>query len=330
MSSTVLITGVAGLIGSNFADWLLENINGIKVVGIDDLSGGYLDNVNKECIFFKEDLVDDNLSYIFKKFDIENIYHFAAYAAEGLSPFMRQYNHRNNLVATARLINHAIEHRVKRFVFTSSMATYGSGTAPFSEEDRLQPIDPYGIAKMACELDLHVAKQQHDLDYCIIRPHNVYGEKQNIWDRYRNVLGIWMHQHLSGNPLTIFGDGKQQRAFSYIGDCMEPLWNAGHQAIASGEIINLGGTQHISIEGAADILIDVMGGGIKEYRPARHEVRDAWSTWEKSQRLLGYKDSHTLRSGLTKMWHWAKDQPVREQRVWESYELEKGLYDYWR
>ncbi len=177
MSSTILITGVAGLIGSNFADWLLANIDGVKVVGIDDLSGGYLDNVNKECIFFKEDLADDNLSYIFKKFDIKSIYHFAAYAAEGLSPFMRQYNYRNNLVATARLINHAIEHRVKRFVFTSSMATYGSGTAPFSEEDRLQPIDPYGIAKMACELDLQVAKQQHDLDYCIIRPHNVYGEK---------------------------------------------------------------------------------------------------------------------------------------------------------
>lgn len=123
MKDAILITGVAGLIGSNFADWILANELDYDVVGIDDLSGGYIDNVNEKCIFFKENLVDDNLEYVFRKFRVKLIYHFAAYAAEGLSPFMRQYNYRNNLVATAKLINYAIEYDVERFVFSSSMAT---------------------------------------------------------------------------------------------------------------------------------------------------------------------------------------------------------------
>ena len=203
---------------------------------------------------------------------------------------MRQYNYKNNLVATVKLISHAIDYDVSRFAFTPSTATYGDGTPPFSEEDSLKPIDPYGIAKMACEMDLRVAKEQHNLDYCVIRPHNVYGEKQNIWDRYRNVLGIWIYQHLSGKPLTIFGGGRQKRAFSYVGDCMEPLWRAGADERVAGEAINLGGTQAISIDEAADVLIGIMGGGTKEFREARHEGKGAWSTWSKfprSTRLCG-------------------------------------------
>lgn len=146
---------------------------------------------------------------------------------EGLSPFMRVFNYKNNLIATTRLITLSIKYDIKRFVFTSSMATYGRGKPPFDEKDIQQPIDPYGIAKFACEMDLRVANEQHGLDFCIIKPHNVYGPKQNIWDKYRNVLGIWINQHLNGKPITIFGSGDQRRAFSFIGDCVEPLWNAG-------------------------------------------------------------------------------------------------------
>ena len=210
------------------------------------------------------------------------------------------------------------------------MAVYGDNTAPFKEMYAPQPIDPYGIAKMACERDIQVAGEQHGLDWCIIRPHNVYGEKQNIWDKYRNVLGIWMNKHLNGQPITIFGDGTQRRAFSYIGDSVEPLWKAGVDDRASKQIINLGGITDVSIREAAEILIEVMGGGeIVELEP-RHEVHSAYSTYSKSVKLLDFEHKTDLKEGLTKMWEWAKLQPKRDQFVWENYELDEGIYEFWK
>jgi len=326
----ILITGAAGLVGSSFSHWIAENKPECVIVGVDDLSGGYLDNVSQDIVFFKENLLHHDLDSIFQKFDIDVIYHFAAYAAEGLSPFMRTFNYNNNLVTSARLISLAIKYSVKRFVFTSSMAVYGDGSPPFSETDYLRPVDPYGIAKYAVEMDLRVAYAQHGLEYCIIRPHNIYGPRQNIWDRYRNVLGIWMNQHLNDQPLTIYGDGKQQRAFSFISDCLEPLWNAGHSITARCETINLGGKTSTSIEEAANLLSDIMGGSSIIHNEARHEVRDAWCTWEKSETLLGYNELHKLQDGLKVMWEWSKSQPRRPQKIWESYELEKDIYSYWK
>ena len=329
-NKVVLITGVAGLLGSNLADWITENEPETVVLGVDNLSGGYLDNINDNVVFYQIDITEGDLTFLFNRYEINTIYHFAAYAAEGLSPFMRVFNYKNNLISTARLINLAIMYSIKRFVFTSSMATYGVGNPPFHEGDPLEPIDPYGIAKAACEQDLAVAKSQHGLDYTIIKPHNVYGPKQNIWDRYRNVLGIWMNQHLNGKPLTIFGDGNQQRAFSFVYDIVEPLWLAGWAPNASGEIINLGGKTTISINQAADLLIDVMGSGSKVYKESRHEVQNAWSSWQKSKQILGYEERHTLEEGLRIMWEWAQLQPRRAQQAWESYELDRGLYSFWK
>jgi len=193
-----------------------------------------------------------------------------------------------------------------------------------------QPIDPYGIAKMACERDIQIAGEQHGLDWCIIRPHNVYGEKQNIWDKYRNVLGIWMNKHLNGEPVTLFGDGSQRRAFSYIGDSVEPLWKAGIDDRASKQIINLGGITDVSIKEAADTLIEVMGGGKIVELEQRHEVHSAYSTYRKSVELLDFEHKTNLKEGLTKMWKWAQLQPNREQFKWEEYELDVGLYEFWK
>ncbi len=326
----VLITGVAGLLGANLADWIINNHPDCEVVGIDNLSGGYMDNVNKKVMFHQYDLNDHNIDDVFLLERPDIVYHFAAYAAEGLSPFIRAFNYENNLVGTARVINYCIKYNVKRLVYTSSMAVYGRGTPPFTEDSVPCPIDPYGVAKYGCEMDIKIAAEQHALDYCIIRPHNVYGPKQNIWDRYRNVLGIWMYQHMNGKPITVFGAGKQRRAFSYIDDILQPLWITGHSEDASEQIINLGGTVSCTIAEAAQTLIEVMGGGKIEVKQARHEVTNAFSSYEKSQRILGYKDNHSLVEGLTKMWSWAQDQPERPQVTWNEYELDKGIYDYWK
>lgn len=325
----VLITGVAGLLGSRLADWIIENKNDVQVSGIDDLSGGYKDNVHEKVSFYQVNLQSD-LDEIFKSERPDVVYHFAAYAAEGLSPFIRRYNYSNNLLATANVVNNCINFDVGRLVFTSSMAIYGENSPPFDEAMIPNPIDPYGVAKAGCEKDIQIAGEQHGLEWCIVRPHNVYGEKQNIWDKYRNVLGIWMYQHLQGRPLSIFGDGEQKRAFSYIGDCTECLWKAGVDSRSLRQIINLGGIKEHSINQASDILLEVMGAGSKTHLEKRHEVKYAWSTYEKSVRLLDYEDRTTLHDGLASMWRWAKSQPIRTQKIWDGYEVEKGLYSFWK
>jgi UDP-glucose 4-epimerase len=326
----VLITGVAGLLGSKFSKWILDNVDSANVIGIDDLSGGYLKNVDSRVIFYKEDLATADLDKIFTEHKPDIVYHFAAYAAEGLSPFIRKFNYTNNLISTTSVINQCIKHDVKRLVFTSSMSVYGKGIPPFDETNQRQPIDPYGVAKFACEMDIEIAGTQHGLDWCIIRPHNVYGDNQNIWDSYRNVLGIWIYKSLHDIPVSIYGDGTQQRAFTYIDDIMKPLYVAGTSKESSKQIINLGGTKPYSIQEVADILCSVTGKPAIEYLAPRHEVHLAFTTWQKSVDLLGYKDITPIHEGLTKMWAWAQQQEDLPRVVWDQYELEKDIYPYWK
>jgi UDP-glucose 4-epimerase len=332
MSKKILITGIAGLLGSRLADWIVENTE-CDVIGIDDLSGGYSENINISSKFYEMDLVNfSSLSGVFEKEKPDVVYHFAAYAAEGLSPFIRKYNYENNLIASANLITLSIEHGVERFIFASSMSVYGdSYTPPFTEDMRQMPIDPYAIAKYAVEMDLKVAHEQHGLKYTIIRPHNFYGVNQNIWDKYRNVLGIWMYQIMNDMEPTIFGDGNQKRAFSYVDDSIIPFWNAYLNDDCIGEIINLGGIKEVSINEACETLIEATGVNVKPRKlEARHETKYAWSSWEKSVDLLDFKHEVDLSSGLSSMWQWAQKQPNRPRFVWPKYELNKGIYEYWK
>jgi UDP-glucose 4-epimerase len=329
----VLITGAAGLIGSRLADWIISNHPEYNVIGIDNLSGGYAENVNPDVTFINMDLTLEptKLASIFETHKPDYVFHLAAYAAEGLSPFIRRYNYQNNLVATANIVNECIKHHVKRLVFTSTLAVYGHGDGGFFNELQTpKPIDPYGVAKYGCEMDIQIAGEQHGLDWCIIRPHNVYGIKQNIWDKYRNVLGIWMFQHMNGQPMTIFGDGEQTRAFSYIDDSLEPFWNAAMLPQASRQIINVGGIEEHSINEAAVILQEVIGAGAVIHLEGRHEVKHSIPTWQKSVDILGFTHKTNLREGLTEMWKWAQQQPMRDRFVWPSYELDKGIYSFWK
>jgi UDP-glucose 4-epimerase len=331
MSKTVLITGVAGLLGSRLADWIIKTQPDTTVVGVDDLSGGFKENINPKVKFWQMNLIEHPIENIFEVHNIDYVFHFAAYAAEGLSPFIRTYNYDNNLKSTARLVNECIKNDIKRLVFTSTLAVYGHGNGGiFDETQHPSPIDPYGVAKYACEMDIQIAGEQHGLDWCIIRPHNVYGIKQNIWDKYRNVLGIWMFQYLNNMDMTIFGDGEQTRAFSYIDDTLEPLWNAAIRPEASKEIINLGGIREISINEASQILQDIIGDGKIIYKEARHEVKNSIPTHHKSIDILGFEHKTDLKEGLIEMWEWAQKQPKRERFVWPSYELDKGIYSYWK
>jgi UDP-glucose 4-epimerase len=243
------------------------------------------------------------------------------------------FNDRNNMLSTDNIINECISHDVKRLIYTSSMSVYGWGQfkgEPFDESDTPAPIDPYAVSKYACEMNIKIAGEQHGLDWCIIRPHNIYGEKQNIWDKYRNVLGIWMYQILHNEPILIYGDGEQSRAFTYVGDNLECLWNAAILPQASKEIINLGGITPYTINEAANILAEIANYDKIEHREPRHEVKWAVPTYQKSIDMLGFRDTTTLKDGLTKMWGWAKNVKDRPRYKWENYEITKGIYSYWK
>ena len=333
MKDSILITGNAGLLGSRLANWILENHQEYEVVGIDDLSCGYIENVDKRVVFYQRDLSCDNIRDIFDKHEFKYVFHMACYAAEGLSPFMRMFNDRNNMLSTDNIINECIMHDVKRLIYTSSMSVYGRGIYEgriFDEDDRPDPIDPYAVSKYACEFNIKIAGEQHGLDWCIIRPHNVFGIGQNIWDKYRNVLGIWMYQTINNQPMLIYGDGKQTRAFSYIDDILEPMWNAAVLKKASKEIINLGGIVGYSINGAAEILCNITGYNNISHKEPRHEVKHAVPKPDKSIKLLKYEQKTSLEEGLRKMWEWAKTQPNRDRMKWENYEITKGIYKYWK
>lgn len=327
---TILITGIAGLLGSRLADYILESFPQTKIIGIDNFSGGYIENVNKKVTLYTRNIGESSIDDIFENHKPDYVFHFAAYAAECLSPFIRKFNYQNNLVATADIVNNCIKHNVKRLIFTSSLAVYGNQQPPFDEELNPNPIDPYGVSKYACELDIKIASEQHGLDYCILRPHNVYGAKQNIWDKYRNVLGIWMYQHLNNQPMTIFGDGMQTRAFSLIDDSVPAFWNAAILPEASKQIINIGGKSHTTIKETCHILQKVIGCGEIVHREARHEVKNSYVTWQKSVDILKYQENFTLEQGISEMWNWAKLQPKRNQFQWNQYELDNGIYSYWK
>ena len=248
----IFVTGCAGLLGANYTRHLIQS--GHHVIGIDDLSGGHKAFITKgeNFEFVKLNLERrKKVEALFEQHKPQVLLHFAAYAAEGLSPFIRNYNYRNNLLCSANLINPCITYKTK-MIFTSSMAVYGAQEPPFTEDKQPQPIDPYGMAKYAVECDLKMAEKQFGLRYNIVRPHNVLGIYQNIWDRYRNVIGIFIRKTLNGQPILVYGDGEQTRAFSDIRYYMEPFDILLKQF--DGETFNIGADKFFSLNQVAETV----------------------------------------------------------------------------
>ena len=327
----IFVTGCAGLLGANYTRHLLAN--GHHVVGIDDLSGGYKAFVAKgENFEFKKFNLERRKKVVelFEEHNPDVLVHFAAYAAEGLSPFIRNFNYRNNLICSANLINECINYKTK-MIFTSSMAVYGGQQTPFTEDKQPQPIDPYGVAKYAVECDLKMAQEQFGLRYNIVRPHNVLGKYQNIWDRYRNVIGIFIRKTLNGEPILVYGDGEQTRAFSDIQYYMEPfdILLTEHD----GEIFNIGADKFFSLNQVAETVQAI---GKKygyevpiEHGPPRHEVKHAYCDHTKAKNLLKFQDNTKLEELIEDVFVWAMKQPKRKVKDME-YEVTDGIYEYWR
>ena len=327
---TSLVTGGAGFIGSHVVDELLKS--GHHVVVLDDLSGGFKSNVNSDAEFVLGSIIDEALvDELFQAHQFDYVYHLAAYAAEGLSHFIRRFNYQNNLLGSINLINASVNHAVKCFVFTSSIAVYGDAHPPMNEECAPSPIDPYGIAKYAVELDLKNAHALFGLNSIIFRPHNVYGSRQNIGDKYRNVAGIFMNQLLKGEELTIFGDGNQRRAFTHIKDVAPNIANSIEIDTAYNQTFNIGSDAVSSVNELAASIGEVMDKSPSiNYLDQREEVVHAFSDHSKFQAIFKTKSDMPLKDGLQEMYSWVMQNGSKESPSFDNIEIEKNLPTSWK
>ncbi|MDP7033145.1 MAG: NAD-dependent epimerase/dehydratase family protein [Planctomycetota bacterium] len=331
MSGPALVTGGAGFIGAHVARHLLDA--GREVVVLDDLSGGFTENVPERARFVEGSILDVPLiERLFSEYRFSHVFHLAAYAAEGLSHFIRRFNYENNLIGSVNLLNASVlSGSVERYVFTSSIAVYGAGQVPMTEDLTPRPEDPYGIAKLAVEQDLMAAHDMFGLEWTVFRPHNVYGELQNIADRYRNVVGIFMNQILLGKPLSVFGDGKQERAFTHIDDVAPIIARSVEIPESSCEIFNVGADKPHSVNRLAEVVADSLGVEPDiDYLPARNEVQIAYSDHSKAERLLGYHPQVELEEGIGRMAAWVREVGARKSKPFGSVEIIENLPPSWR
>ena len=319
----IFITGVAGFLGSALAEALIKD--GHSVSGNDSLVGGYLDNIPDGVEFFQ---VDCGYLNTMKKFlkNVDIVYHTACTAYEGLSVFSPHLVCQNTFQITATVASAAADVGVKRFVNCSSMARYGrQEIVPFTEDMIPNPVDPYGIAKLAAEQMLDVLSTVHGIEVVHAIPHNIIGPKQKYDDPYRNVASIMINLMLQGRQPIIYGDGEQKRCFSFVQDDIDCLVKLGFQENVVGERINIGPDEEfVSMNELAKIIAELLNFDLHPvYVPGRpQEVKLAHCSADKARRLLGYQTKTNLRDGLAQMIEYIKLRGPKKFRYHMDIEIQ--------
>lgn len=320
-SDRILITGAAGFMGSHIVNFLVKK-GYTRIYAVDDLSGGYIENIinhikEKDIMFDQIDLSKkDKTDILISTIRPDIIFHLAANAREGASFFQPLNIVERNYLAYMNVLEPAIKYGLDKVILFSSMAVYGNQKPPFSEDMKRLPVDIYGINKSSMEHTTELLSDIHDFRYTILRPHNVFGPNQSLRDPYRNVIGIFMNRIMRKEPLYIYGDGEQKRAFSYIEDSL-PCYIECMKDKTDREIINIGGKYHITVNKLAEMVCKYMNVSYDRY-PIKHlpdrpnEVKFAYSTWEKSADLLGYDEEIGLEEGILRMAKWAKEKGPQE------------------
>tara|TARA_B100000945_G_scaffold321165_1_gene334224 strand:- start:1633 stop:2649 length:1017 start_codon:yes stop_codon:yes gene_type:complete len=304
----ILVTGAAGFLGSHLAEKLVNL--GYIVVGVDNMQGGYADNVPKNIEFYTADCCDlKKMNEIMQGVDI--VYHCAATAHEGLSVFSPYEIGKNNYLASVSVFSAAVSKKVKRIIFCSSMARYGSQKYPFTEDMKPSPVDPYAISKVAAEQTLINLCELNKIEWVIAVPHNIIGPKQKYDDPFRNVVSIMLNRILQNKAPIIYGDGEQKRCFSYIDDCLSCLIPMKDQKNLNKQIINIGPDEEfVSINKVAEICSNITGSNLKPiYKPDRpKEVKHATCSADKARKLLNYKTTVDLKTGIHKTLEYIKNR----------------------
>ena len=317
----IFITGIAGFLGANLADYYLKK--NFKVSGCDKLIGGSLENIDtKKIKFFKANCEDlDEMSKIIK--DVDVVIHSAAYPHEGLSSFSPYLICKSNYIGSISVFTAAIQNNVKRIVFCSSMARYGNVKPPFREDQEVNPVDPYGVSKLAAENTLKILSKTHNIEYNIAVPHNIIGPKQKFDDPFRNVVSIMTNLILQNRRPIIYGDGKQTRNFSDVDDCLYCL----DKLITNKEIVfetfNIGPDEEsITI----NELYKMLSNKLQFNQPAQYhddrpnEVKHAVCSSDKARKYLGYKTSVNLSDSVDKVINYIKSKGPRKFEY--NYKLE--------
>ncbi len=327
----VFISGVAGFLGSHLADAYTRS--GDQVVGCDNMIGGDLQNLPEGIEFQEADCGDvETMKPLLEKVDL--VYHCGAIATEGLSVFSPAIIAKHVYANTAGLLAAAASKKVKRFVYCSSMARYGEGNPPFHEDQPAAPVDPYGIAKYAGELLVENVSRTHGMEYVIAVPHNIIGPRQKYDDPYRNVVSIMINRMLQGKQPIIYGDGEQERCFSFVQDCVDPLLKMGTQKDLSGEIINIGPDEEaVTINQLAKIIAEILSFDLHPVyvKDRPREVRHATCSADKARRLLGYKTKVSLREGVRSIVDWIREHGTKAFEYHLPIEIDSPLLpDTWK
>lgn len=318
----ILVTGGAGFLGSWIAEELVQL--GHNVLIIDDLSGGDANNIPFDAKFFRLDLTNSE-PCLLSGIKVDILVHLAANAREGASQFQPISVVRRNTLAYINVLTHCINVGVQKVVLFSSMSVYGAQTPPFNENLPLQPVDIYGMQKANMEQMTACLADVHDFKYTIIRPHNCFGPRQALFDRFRNVIALSANRIMRGEPLIIFGDGQQQRAFSYIEDSLPAYLTAIFSAKANNQVFNIGGDEPITIQAMLEQLKHYMGVDADyptQYLPARPcEVKYAYSCHTKAEQLLNLRNIVGFEEGLRRTANWAIEQGSCEWRNYDKIEI---------
>ena len=307
----ILVTGVAGFLGSHLAERLANF--GHEVIGIDNMIGGYKDNIPKNIKFHQLDCCDlEKVKSIMSGVNI--VYHCAATAHEGLSVFSPYEITKNNYLASVSIFSAAVNQKVKRIIFCSSMARYGEQSTPFLESMKPLPVDPYAISKVAAEDVLKNLGDLNNIEWIIAVPHNIIGPRQKYDDPFRNVVSIMINRMLQGKPPIIYGDGEQKRCFSYIGDCLSCLLPMLDQENLNRQIINIGPDEEfVTINQIAEICSNITGVNLPPiYKPGRpKEVKLATCSADRARKLFNYKTTVSLQDGIQKTFDYIKKRGAK-------------------
>ena len=307
----ILVTGVAGFLGSHLAEQL-ANL-GHDVIGIDNMIGGYKDNIPKNINFHNMDCCNfEKVKTVMKEVNI--VYHCAATAHEGLSVFSPYEITKNNYLASVSIFSAAVNNKVKRIIFCSSMARYGDQSTPFLESSKPTPVDPYAISKVAAEDVMINLCELNNIEWVIAVPHNIIGPRQKYDDPFRNVVSIMINRMLQGKAPIIYGDGEQKRCFSYINDCLSCLIPMLDQKNLNKQIINIGPDEEfVTINKIAEICSNITGVNLPPiYKPGRpKEVKHATCSADKARELLDYKTTTSLKEGIKKTFEYIKNRGTK-------------------
>jgi UDP-glucose 4-epimerase len=325
LSKKIIVTGVAGFLGSHLAEKLAEM--NYKVVGVDNMSGGYKDNIPENIEFFNSDCCDlDKMKEIMK--DVHVVYHCAATAHEGLSVFSPYHITKNNLLASVSVFTAAVSNKIKRIIFCSSMARYGNQQTPFTEDMNTKPVDPYAISKVAAENVLINLCELNNIEWIIAVPHNIIGPRQKYDDPFRNVVSIMINRMLQNKAPIIYGDGEQKRCFSYIEDCLSCLLPMLDQENLNKQIINIGPDEEfITINKVSEICSNITRSNLKPiYKKDRpREVKHACCSANKARKFLNYETKTDLKSGILETYNYIKERGPKPFQYHINLEIKNEL-----